>query len=367
MKVSVITLHHVRNYGSLLQTYATQKTLEALGHEVEIVDFVPRGLTLRCGIATIRSGGNPLESAVRRCGAALVFTVEQLSMMRFLRKYITLTSRTYHSFGELTGEPPEADAYISGSDQVWNTQNANLPEDICAYYLAYAPEGLPRIAYASSIGKDAFDSTEEADAVKAHLKRYTAIGVRESHAVELLESIGIDNAVHIPDPTMAHDAGFWRSFCGPRKHKEPYILVYNLNRNSGIKDYARRLSKEKELPVVNFAHTLDFIPGARNRIHSTARDFINFLAYAEYVVTDSFHGTAFSINLGRPFVTFAAPRFNSRIESVLAHFGLSGRLLTETEAHLSVIDEPFDTDEIDRKLKAGREKSLKFLKTALGS
>lgn len=364
MKIAVITLHHVRNYGSMLQTYATQKALTDMGHTVEIVDFIPQGLTLKTGIRTIASRSNPLIRFVRKASAAAVFAVQQLSMIRFLKKNTTLTKQIYHTYTELKNNPPVADVYISGSDQIWNTQNANLPEDILAYYLQFSPENAKRIAYASSIGKDSFSEEEQAN-VKGWLSSFCAIGVRESHGVELLKSIGVETATHVVDPTLLLDASQWMAFCNKKTAapKKPYIFVYNLNRNPEIKRYAKRLAEKENLEIVNFASTLDFIRGAHNRLYNTAHDFLYYLYHAKYVVTDSFHGTAFSINFSKQFVTFTAPKFNSRIHSVLTLFGLQDRLLITADADTdcTVAYTPIDHNEVSQKLTKEREKSKAFL------
>lgn len=364
MKVAVITLHHVRNYGSLLQTYATQEILKKLNCEVEIIDFIPKGLTLSCGIKTIKASGNLIKDIIRKLGASLVFSIEQADTVRFLNKNISLTKQTYHNFDELLASPPLADAYISGSDQIWNTQNANLPTDILAYYLEFAPEGKKRIAYASSIGKTEF-SDDEAENVKSHLEKYCAIGVREKQAVELLKTIGIEASKHVLDPTLLLTPNEWKSFLGKQNKEKPYIFVYNLNRNPHIKSFASLLSREKNLPIINFAHTLDFIPSAKNRLINSAYDFLYYLSNAEYVITDSFHGTAFSINFGKQFLTFSAPKFNSRIQSILELFSLESRLSAAACNDITIIDKPLDKEGIERALSHERKTSLDFLKSAL--
>lgn len=365
MKVAVTTLHHVRNYGSLLQTYATQKTVEKLGHSCEIVDYIPRGLTLKYGILTIKSQGNIVKDIARKSAAALFFSIQQATMIRFLKKNVNLSNKTYSTYKELECDPPIADVYVSGSDQIWNTQNYNLPDDVKGYYLQYVPQGKVKVAYASSIGKDEF-SDEEKISVKEYLKDFKAISVREKSAVSMLEEIGVENAVHVLDPTLLLTKEEWLEFLGEhKKEKEPFIFVYNLNRNIHVKSFALKLAKEKGLKIINFSDTLDFMSGADNRIHNTVYDFLYYLANAEYVVTDSFHGTAFSVNLGKQFVSFAAPRFNSRLLSILELFDLQDRFLTEFDGTVDAVDKEIDKEKVQNKLNDERERCLLFLKQSL--
>ena len=361
MKVIVTTLHHVRNYGSLLQTYATQKTIEKLGHSCEIVDYIPRGLTLKYGILTIKSQGNFVKDIARKSAAALFFSIQQATMIRFLKKNVTLSKKTYSTYADLKNSPPVADAYISGSDQIWNTQNYNLPDDVKGYYLQYVPQGKIKLAYASSIGKDEF-SAEEKACVKEYLKDFKAISVREKSAVSMLDEIGVKDAVHVLDPTLLLTKEEWLEFLGEhKKEKEPFIFVYNLNRNVHVKNFALKLAKEKGLKIINFSDTLDFMSGADNRIHNTVFDFLYYLANAEYIVTDSFHGTAFSVNLGKQFVSFAAPRFNSRLLSILELFELQDRFLTEFDGTVDVIYKEIDREKVERKLQSERARCTDYL------
>ena len=364
MKVEIITLHHVRNHGSLLQTYATQKVIQTLGYDTEVMDFVPKGLWLLTGIKTIKGTGSHVKDVMRKTGAALVFSMAQISVNSFLKKWITLSPIQYHSYQEVLDRVPEADIYLSGSDQIWNTQNANEPNDVKAYYLQFI-KNKKKIAYGSSIGKDEFDNDIEANEVKSYLESYSAIGVRESQAVDLLDSIGITNAVHVLDPTLLLDVNQWKPLFRRRHHRKPYVFVYNLNRNPFIKRFALRLAKEMDLDIVNNADTMDFISGAKNRIHNMPYDFLDFLYNAEYVVTDSFHGTAFCINFSKQFITFGAPRFNSRIISLLRLFSLEERFVSEEQVDSSLMTKAIDYRAVSERLAEERNKSKEFLITSL--
>lgn len=365
MKIAIITLHHVRNFGSLLQTYATQTVIQMLGCETVVIDFVPKGLRLFTGIKTIKSSGNVVQDIIRKIGATLFFSISQASMIRFLNKTIVMTKKQYHTYRELVMDAPSADVFVSGSDQIWNTQNANEADDINAYYLQFVSDKR-KVAYASSIGKNQFDDAAEVEKVKNYLKSYYAIGVRESQAVALLDSIGISNAVHVLDPTLLLDRNEWKKLIKRKSSKKPFVFVYNLNRNSNIKSYARLLAKEKNLKIVNFSDTMDFIKDANNRLHNTVYDFLYYLYYAEYVVTDSFHGTAFCINFSKQFVTFGAPRFNSRIISLLKKFSLDSRFLSEVQNDCNVILKKIDYEYVNKCLANERAKSIQFLSNALG-
>ena len=169
------------------------------------------------------------------------------------------------------------------------------------------------------------------------------------------------------DPTLLLRGEDWRKFASVKKAPKPgYVFVYNLNRNGLIKEMAQTIAKEKGLRIINFADTFDFIKGAENRFGNSAEDFVNHIAHAEYVVTDSFHGTAFSLNLNRQVIVVKAPRYNSRIESILRVAGLlETRLVGTVEEGLKALTTPIDYQQVNPRIEAAIEKSYEYLKNAL--
>ncbi len=364
MKIEIVTLHRITNFGSMLQTYATQRSIEKLGHQAEVLDFVPVGMTYKRAVFPIEKVPLVVQAA-KFIPRLVCMTTEFAVMSSFINKYIKVSSRKYHNYQEIIENIPFADAYLSGSDQVWNTQNHNPDDDLKAYYLGFAPKGKKRVAYAGSFGKNDFTETEIA-IMKEYLAKYDAISVREDDGLNILQRLGFNNGVHVVDPTLLLAGEEWKDFAS--RHKKPkgnYIFVYNLNRNKLIKEIAVRLSKETGLKIINFADTYDFIPGAKNRLVNNAFDFINHIAGAEYVVTDSFHGTAFSINLNRNVVTVKAPRYNSRLESILRLTGLQSRMVENVEDGVKIAMQPVDYTGVNIKLNVAREISWNYLKNAL--
>lgn len=367
MKVEIITLHYITNFGSMLQTYATQTSIEKVGHEAEVIDFVPQGISFKGAIWP--NNDVPIwKKIVKFLPFFMVNLVEYRDLNRFLRKYIHLTPRRYHCYHDILKNIPMADAYLSGSDQVWNTQNNNPPEDLKAYYLGFAPEGKKRIAYAGSFGKNTFTKEEER-IIKEYVSKYDYISVREDDGLKILQRFGFDNGVHVVDPTLLLRGDEWRKFASVKKApKSGYVFVYNLNRNGLIKEVAKAIAKEKGLRIINFADTFDFIKGAKNRFGNTAEDFVNHIANADYVVTDSFHGTAFSLNLNRQVIVVKAPRYNSRIESILRVAGLlDTRLVGNEDEGLKAASTAIDYNEVNPRIEAERKKSYQYLKTALAN
>lgn len=360
MKTAVITLHYVTNFGSLLQTYATQSILEKLGFEVEIIDFRPIGLSFRRAIF-------PKSASVVNKIIKLPFRVacniyQYLMVDSFLKQYIHLSAERYNAYAELEKRPPRADFYISGSDQIWNTQNANPPEDLGAYYLAFVG-GCPKIAYASSFGKTDFSPSEE-KTITDWLRVYSAISVREDSAVQILNRLGLEGSC-VVDPTLLLTPEEWKRFLGREKISKKYIFVYNLNRNKVLEQVAFALSNKTGWEIVNFADTFEFINGANNRLWNTPLDFLHYLSNASYVITDSFHGTAFSLNFSRQFICAPAPKYNSRLESILRQTNCMDRMIMTADEALRAAEQTIPYEMVQSRLTKMRDLSFAFLEEAL--
>lgn len=369
--VGVITLHNSPNYGSCLQTFATQMVLDSLGVNVCIIDYyrhdaIPENEADRAlngqlakklpvfripGVKTLAR--IPVSKMVERRSAPL---------NDFRRSALNLASRKYYSSEELETDPPVCDVYCTGSDQVWNSKwNGGFER---AFYLSFAPEGARRIAYASSIGKSSLEEWE-IPLMREALSRYSAISVREAEAADLLDSIGIHGAVPVIDPTLMLKPAEWEAVSDGWMPERPYILLYQLNRNPDFDAYAQRVSKLTGLPIMRIAYGVH--EKRRNEtavICPTVGRFLSLFFGAELVLTDSFHGTAFSVNLGKPFVSIAPERFSGRIGNLLAMTGLEGRLLSDWN-DVTLASEELDFSEARVVLARERGRAWSFLRDAL--
>ena len=372
MKASVITLHTVDNYGSAMQTYATQEVLNKIGCEVEIIDYwrwnnLPEyraqqmlDTSLMQKLKPVWGRNHETKVAATRC---IQWYLEHhvSPMWKFLEDNVNLSKKRYTSFDELKADPPEADVYIAGSDQVWNSIWNNGIDR--SYFLDFAPQDKPRIAFSASIGRTEFSEDEIPD-TKALLQKYTAISVREESAVELLKSIDIE-AQLILDPTLMLSRNEWRKVARGKKRTKPFLLIYQLNPNPEMDHFAMELAKRKgwEVIRIGFGRSDKQKPG-KCIMSPSVEEFIGLLFQAKCVLTDSFHATAFSLNLGTDFISVKPPRFSTRIESILRLTGQEQRLLdnyNDCEIADRVIDKKHVKKVLDRERRAGME----WLKNAL--
>ena len=209
MKISVITLHIINNYGSALQTYATQTVLEKMGYEVEFVNYYRDGSSISKRVATNLKFSNIynknfLFRFIGKTILTLNFKKQDKVFKKFLNEKINLTKK-YENFEELKENPPIADFYCTGSDQVWNSEwNSKIDP---AYFLDFVSDGVKKVSFASSFGKSAIDEEEEKK-IKPFLEKYNYITVRENSANKILKNMGIESKV-ILDPTLLLSKNDW--------------------------------------------------------------------------------------------------------------------------------------------------------------
>lgn len=363
MKISIITLHTVRNYGSVLQAYATQKLFEKLGHQVEFVDYWRNSdahLLKTCLGASQRWNRNLWTRTVYTLAKLPDLLLLNRVFQRFLVS-LPLTQERYYRFQELAARPPIADLYCTGSDQVWNSDyNEGIDR---SYYLDYAPAGKKRIAFSASIGKKVLNHREEEE-VRLLLKKYDGISVREDSAVAILQELGIQEAQLLLDPTLLLTADDWKQRMASRRIRQKYLLIYHLNRDKGFEAFAMGLAEKMNLKPVRIGYSYQnvLLPG-RLILCPPVETFLSLLYYADYIVTDSFHGTAFSINFNKRFSVLYPPQFSVRLQSLLTTTGLESRAISHRD--LPAADCVIDYGPVNLILEKERKKASLFLKDCL--
>ena len=366
-KVGIITLHRVVNYGSVLQTYALQEKIKSLGYNVEVIDYFPERLTMLGMLKRIKNKSQKLrKSLIIRTAARIIifpsYIIRFHMFFDFLKKYINMTSKTYKSIEEVNNETFDYDIYCTGSDQVWNcgwNEKFDYP-----YYLSFAPDDKKKIAYAASFGKSKLDSNEISE-TKKYLKRYDSISLREKSGVDIVNGLGIKNSVNVVDPTLLLNGNEWRKISSNKYKNEKYILVYNLNRNKKIDRYAENLSKKTGLKIKFLSYQLhEFYKHGQIVCNPKVEDFLALIDNAEFVITDSFHATAFSINFHTQFVIVYPEKYSTRLQSILEITGLENRVAKD-ENDLDITNKKINYKEVDTKLDKERTKSFEWLKNAL--
>lgn len=359
MDIKVITRHAPSNYGSLLQAIATQTILERLGHRCEIIDYVrddEHGL--KAVITDMNNKRDKLGSAAKRQAYVLLrYPEEKRAEMKFeamRRRYLKLTRlcSTYKELAQL-----DADMFMTGSDQVWGpTLNGRFDE---AYFLTFVAD-KPKTAYAASFGRTDF-TPQTLETYRRMLSCYDAIAVREDSAVSLLERMGIRCAGQVLDPTLLLTGDEWAKFI-TRGVKGRYVLVYQLHNNPVLSDYAVRFASHVGLPLYRVSPTFhQFRRGGKFVYLPGLGDFLSYIKNSVYMITDSFHGTAFALNFNRQFIEILPNnKTGSRNQSILQLTGLQDRIVTDYD-DFSIADKKIDYARVNAVLAEERRKSMGVL------
>ncbi len=341
MKIGILTIQDSPNYGANLQCYGLWKYLVNQRYDCEVIDlhrpgahadYVPsKRFTREREIKT-----NKLKQLKRKIKRILKGKEQQkehynaVARKRFMAfnnemKY----SVPYTSIDQLYENPPAYDVYIAGSDQLWNPLQ---PYCIEPYFLNFVKDSdSKKISYATSIGITEL-TDQEKNRFKSWLSDFVAVSVREKQAKQLLESFVDNEVTEVMDPTFLLTPQEWKSISISPQQTEPYILLFMLNMNMQLLEYGKEIAKKahKKLLVLN-----QLQPQVENQFYIAVRDagpkeFLGYIGQADLVITDSFHGTVFSLIMGaKNFYSYVPKRskVGSRIENLLNIFDLSHHIL----------------------------------------
>ena len=359
MKAGIITYHFANNYGAALQTYALQTVLEQeLGVEARVVDYRHWFIRFCDTVRLAPITGNPEE--MRSGLKTFPFRLKRLGrFLRFQQKYLHLSS-LYRTYAGLNQCPPDYDAFICGSDQIWNSIVTLGPAP--AYYLQFTRPGQKRIAYAPCIGIT--------DIKKKHLRRMLSwirnidvLSVREQLHAEMLERELGRRVESVIDPVFLMGQDFWKKFAGAPKLREPYILVYIMQNNTKVYSYAKKAKELLGLPVVAVSR-YGFKADCVDRVIVSAgpEEFVNLFCHAAYVCTNSFHGLAFSLIFEKNVFVVPSDRFNMRFDNLQKVLGV----VPDTDVTEQTIGRRFyDIGSLKNQIEVERKKGIHYLKDAL--
>ncbi len=285
----------------------------------------------------------------------------------FAKKYITFSDREYRNIGELKDNPPEADFYITGSDQVWNYSDQYKPysNKIQAFYLNFGDENIKRIAYAASFGKDKYGKALQ-KFVKPLLERFSFVTCREMQGINICKSMNIEGKLTL-DPVFLNDKTEYLKLINGLNslEMEQFCIVYLLG-NSTVIDFDRieQYAKEADCKIV-------FIPGKGFQQHlykeyyPNPQEWLWYMYNAKFIITNSFHGTAFSILLNKNFSVLPLSGKNSlnqndRIFTMLKLLEIDSRVIGLKE---NPVDINFNWKKIEQLIKNKNEEVglLKFI------
>lgn len=379
-KVAILSVYDVYNYGSILQTYATQQIITSLGFENVIIRNDHRSklsqLKRLSNLPLLQMKINFLirDFYVKHINKqlGLYFKSRHDAFDQFIAENLKISC----DIGDKSGIAEyikDWDFALVGSDQVWNPMN--LGKDF--YTMNFVPEGVKRITYAPSFGVSAIPKNQM-EKTKQYLNNIDCISVRETSGQAIIKELIGKNVPVVADPTILMPFDKWEKLVDSHPYNsKPYILCYFLGKNPNHREFANRLSKKTEIEIISLPHSdeickADFDFGDFTPQHVGPKEFVNLVAHASYVCTDSFHCTVFSNLFSRQFYSFGryanaknVASTNSRIPSLLSILGNHERFIDSTTPISDSLLTSIDYELVQKNIEKLRLSSLDYLKKAL--
>lgn len=372
-RVRILTFHWTYNYGGILQAYALQRTIEEKGCNVEFVNYHNEDEIL-ASLSKKRRIIHKIWNAI----ACMVGRKKRLQRTRSFREsFLHISGVRYQNEEELKNCVDEADYFIVGSDQVWNTDITGNPN---VYLLSFLPDTKRRIAYAASFGKGGYDPKYER-LYRNELSKFSALSVREENAVDIVDALIHERPPVVLDPVLLLDKEEWETVASKKTVKQKYILCYYMPTfdnevTEGIRVLSQLIARKLQCKIINVGkkeyEALKI--WENNKTSAGPREFLSLIRDASFVITNSFHGTAFSLKMNIPFIVpinMKQPtdrRLSVRIESLLRQFCLENRIVNTP---VSMTEEDIEGmldmnyDEINKRLCQFREISMDYISNAL--
>lgn len=363
MEIGIITIHYGINYGSALQCFALSKYLDTTypDSSISVINYIPERYRPKN-----RYLGSYKDKNILKKIMYLVFSAPnrfryQVLFDRFLKKNVPLGKKVFN-YTEVEKKYSEYDLLITGSDQVWNTDYNGGVDPL--YYLSFGGTDTVRISYAASCGKDWFDENELEKCISLW-KQFDGLSIREDVTTEALRKNGFDKTTQVLDPIFLLSENEWKKILPECEIPEPYIFIYALEGDDErAVDIAVKIAKERHLKVVMISYGHIWSRNTRVDYYLRLRSpfqFLSLLANAEYVVTNSFHGVAFSLRFRKQFVAIKRNKYNNRLDSILRLTNLENRLVENTEKIF--FDDIKYSDQVDVIIKKMEKKSKDYIDT----
>ncbi len=348
--IGILTFHRASNYGAVLQAYALQNTIGRFGAEAEIIDYrCPAVEEDHRPFGRLKNGRHVIQTLLH----SPVKIKKDRVFAAYRKRKLVLSEPVTGKISPQTAE--RYSLFVAGSDQVWNDRLSGMDS---TYMMDFAREEQ-RYSYACSFGFDTFPQGKEETYLR-HLSGIRSISLRESSGVDMLRAAGLEARTDL-DPTLLLTDAQWRTFGHIPEVKEPYILLYTVSGDLHLLPFARELSAKTGCRILYLNNQYKTNRDLTRIRYASPEEFVGWFAGAEYVLTNSFHGTAFSVIFHRRFkVELESKRkFNVRSRDLLVNCGLEDCILQNSEADYAFRDQ---WEEPDRKLGSMRDRSLAYIR-----
>lgn len=359
LRCGILTFHRALNYGAVLQSFALCRTLNMLGTDTKIVNYYSASLEETYKIYNFKKN-NIAVGILKGLIKGPIINKKRKGFNNFINNNIALTKEKY-KISELKAINDKFDFFITGSDQVWSPSCVGFDE---AYFLTFADD-KKKNSYAASIGCSIIPEDKRIE-YKKRIENYNKISVRENNAIELLKSVGIEGRIQQNiDPTLLLSSDDY-SKISKKPREKSYVLIFSVNMPVNLLEYAKNFAENRNLKLIYLNDKpICKIKGIDYKNGVSPEEFLGYIKNAEYVITNSFHGTVFSVIFHKNFFVEYNTQSgrNSRAEELLKKLGIEGReiistnILKETSINWKHVDDVISQERIN---------SVNYLKSIIG-
>ena len=361
MKIYTATLYR-NNYGSALQAVALQQKIKELGGDAVIIGIRAKqerlGLKDKLVLFFRPEKHYGIIRKIRRGVQRKIYSEKARKINEFV-----FQNATVKKFEDCAAEiEANGGVLLAGSDQVWSTLN----HPINGFYLFdyIGNPNIKRVSYAASIGTSEID-VDHIEYYKKVLKPFDVVSLREKAAYEIL-SKHLENRIvrQDVDPTLLFNGEHWESFARDRLYDKPYVFIYMLRPSSEVIQIARELARQKQLDIIYMGLYVNHYHGIKTIDDAGVEEFLSYIKHADIVVTNSFHGTVFSLLFEKKFVSVKIESTSSRVESLLNLTDMQDHLISGVK-ECGVAFQEYDTNAVGFKLEALRMRSIDYLNSII--
>ena len=363
-KILTITCHKVYNHGATIQQIALLNYLKSLGYDAKTINYKPFYFLTHYNIWLVSPKYNnnfllKFLYLITKLPARINGLKRKKNFDKFEKKHLEILPQEYFNNDDLKNNLPIADAYICGSDQIWNAVFDNGKDP--AFYLDFVPDNKTKISYAPSFATESILKPQQIF-IKNKISRINYISVRETSGLKILENIGIEKAVQVLDPVFLLPSEYWMTnFVKPIK--ENFIFIYDFDENLQIKKMAQELAIKHGLKIYTINESIKY--AHKNFAFEAPDVFLSLVNNAKYVLTNSFHAVAFSLIFNKKFYVFnRSEEINTRMQDLLQLVEMPEILWNKNkENDIDTID--FNYNNINKILEDKIRFSKQFLTNAL--
>lgn len=347
MKCAIITIHAINNFGSVFQAYALNRFINQY-YESTIIDYNPDYFK-----------PNTLKYKLANLIFYKQYKIQNKLFNDFIKNNLKLTTNSYRNYKELKNNPPAADLFISGGDQLWNSYYDCGKDD--AYKLKFTNHY--KISYGTSLGRDNY-TLNEMQSLKDSLVDYTSLSVRESSSIKLFNMVNME-VTQVVDPIFLLTHDDYELFIRKNIEEEKYAFIYLVESSTLLDDVVNYISNNTDMKIVVYSGMRKKCKCDKQIKYLDPAQVITYIKNAELVVSASFHATAFSVMFNKKFVTLLpGENTNARINDFLKSLDLENRIIKDNN-NLSLVNENINYIPVNIKLEEKIRESRSYLLNTL--